>query len=497
MSQLGRISGPLLKANLVRDGVDLAFETDLLYLNVTQARVGINTSAPEADLHVNGDLKASNLEVVDVLTVGNLTFNGDTISSDLETISFLPSGGEPTIYQALLQIDDFQISGNTIETVNSNANLELRPSGSGIVSLQADTEIDGNLAVTGTITADGNVVIKGNITIGDETTDRIVLNAKIDSDILPLATNTYDLGNNSYRWQHIYTYNFSSLIETQIANLTFNNSTITSGDTLSITTSAGGEIIFNNRIVIDSIEIENNTISTNISNADLEISPSGTGEINLNSTTNIDGNLNVSGNVDVTGDVIVRGNIQIGDELSDTITINASITSDLIPETDNTYDLGSSSYRWRSAYVNNFYTTTLDVPSLDIGDITFSNSTISTATGTDLYLDGGGSGGVKLANFLIVDNTITNIVSNAVTVIAQSGNGYFKIDTTNGFVPPVGGNAQRPTGYEVLGMTRYNSDNKALEVWDGAIWASPAGAGGSVTEATAIDIAVQYAITLG
>ena len=36
---VGRISGPLLKANLLRNGVDLAFETDLLYLDVNNNRI--------------------------------------------------------------------------------------------------------------------------------------------------------------------------------------------------------------------------------------------------------------------------------------------------------------------------------------------------------------------------------------------------------------------------------------------------------------------------
>ena len=31
---VGRISGPLLKSNLIRNGIDLAFETNLLYLDV-------------------------------------------------------------------------------------------------------------------------------------------------------------------------------------------------------------------------------------------------------------------------------------------------------------------------------------------------------------------------------------------------------------------------------------------------------------------------------
>jgi len=37
---VGRISGPLLKQNLIRNGINLAFETDLLYLDVNNQRIG-------------------------------------------------------------------------------------------------------------------------------------------------------------------------------------------------------------------------------------------------------------------------------------------------------------------------------------------------------------------------------------------------------------------------------------------------------------------------
>jgi hypothetical protein len=115
----------------------------------------------------------------------------------------------------------------------------------------------------------------------------------------------------------------------------------------------------------------------------------------------------------------------------------------------------------------------------------------------DLYIDGNGTGGVRLGNFRIVDNVITNVVAGAISQIVQSGTGYFKIAGTNGFVPPVGDNAQRPTGYEALGMTRYNTFSKALEIWDGLTWASPAGSSGAVSINQAEDIAVQIALTLG
>ena len=50
---IGRISGAMLKANLERLGTDLAFDTDLLYLDVTNDRVGINTTSPTQSLQVD------------------------------------------------------------------------------------------------------------------------------------------------------------------------------------------------------------------------------------------------------------------------------------------------------------------------------------------------------------------------------------------------------------------------------------------------------------
>ena len=84
-----------------------------------------------------------------------------------------------------------------------------------------------------------------------------------------------------------------------------------------------------------------------------------------------------------------------------------------------------------------------------------------------------------------------------VSTFSQTGAGYVKFEGTNGFVPPRGTTSQRPTAYAIEGMTRYNTDNKALEIWDGIGWVSPAGSIGAVSEAVANDIAIKYALTLG
>jgi hypothetical protein len=348
---IGRISGQLLKSNLLRAGENLAFETDLLYLDVVNSRIGIRTAAPTVDLDVNGHTRSTNITVDNQLNVGDLHFTGNTITSDSGTINFAAAAGEATVYHARLQIDDLQLQGNKISTTVSNSSIELDPNGTGTVNILASTNITGDLQVSGDISAAGNVVIGGNITIGDALTDNIV--------------------------------------------------------------------------------------------------------------------------------------------------INASIRSDLVPETDNTFDLGSPTFRWRAIYVNDFFTTTINVPALDVGNLMFRDNEITTTTGQDLFIDGNGAGGVRLGNFRIVDNVITNVSANAITQIAQSGIGYFKIAGTNGFVPPIGNDAQRPTAYAVLGMTRFNTNSNALEVWDGVAWASPAGSSGAVSITQANDIAVEIALTLG
>ncbi len=109
---IGRISGPLLKSNLIRDGVDLAFETDLLYLDVNNSRIGINTASPQYELDVVGTTRTTDLEVLDQLDVGNFTITGNTISSDLPTINFIASGGEATVYHSRLIVNDIEIHGN-------------------------------------------------------------------------------------------------------------------------------------------------------------------------------------------------------------------------------------------------------------------------------------------------------------------------------------------------------------------------------------------------
>lgn len=194
---IGKISGPLLKENLLRDGVDLAFETDLIYLDVNNRRVGIKTSTPSHDLTVNGTTRTTNLEVTTGAVIGNITFSGDQISSSTSTLDLQTNGN--VVYQNRLLIDSLKIEGNAITNVNpADPNINITANGTGNINLNSDTLVNGNLHATGTITADGN------ITIGDADTDNVIFNADVASDILPDVDNLYQLGSASKRWKDVY-----------------------------------------------------------------------------------------------------------------------------------------------------------------------------------------------------------------------------------------------------------------------------------------------------
>ena len=201
---LGRISGPLLKANLLREGVNLAFETDLLYLDVNNSRIGIKTATPQYDLDVNGTIRSTGLQVSTTADIADININGNTISTT-EPILNLGTLGT-VVYQNKLQVDSIDIENNVISTNVSNENLELRPNGTGTVEIFADANVYGNIVATGSITADGN------ITIGDADTDNVTFNAEIASDIIPDATDTYSLGSDptsgGKQWQDVWVNNF-------------------------------------------------------------------------------------------------------------------------------------------------------------------------------------------------------------------------------------------------------------------------------------------------
>ena len=76
------------------------------------------------------------------------------------------------------------------------------------------------------------------------------------------------------------------------------------------------------------------------------------------------GNVDVGGNLTVTGTTTFNGGtITMGDAATDNVVFGADVDSSIIPDDDDTYDLGSSSQQWRNIFIDG--TAEIDTLALD------------------------------------------------------------------------------------------------------------------------------------
>ena len=164
---IGRITGSVLKSNLTRNGTDLAFETNLLYLDVTNSRVGIGTSEPTTALQVNGTITATGLAGLTSLAVDGVTIADNTISTNASNANLeLDASGSGKV----------SISGLLFPTSDGSAGQFLTTDGSGAlsfatVSTNSISQLNSNVTVTDagtgavTVAADGATIITMNASI--------------------------------------------------------------------------------------------------------------------------------------------------------------------------------------------------------------------------------------------------------------------------------------------------------------------------------------------
>src|SRR5210317_340097 len=92
-----------------------------------------------------------------------------------------------------------------------------------------------------------------------------------------------------------------------------------------------------------------------------------TGALSAGSTV-ITGTLSVSTDTTLTGNLTTNGNTVLGNADTDTVIVNADISSNLIPHVDDSYDLGAVGSEWRNAYIDG--TAYIDTSSIDTANVT-------------------------------------------------------------------------------------------------------------------------------
>jgi hypothetical protein len=269
---LGRISGPLLSDNLLRNGVNLAFDTDVMYLDVNNKFVGFNTDTPVRTLDIFGDGYADDLIVTTLADIAHCSFGGTGTLDQIanyrnENIIITPDQTtDPVItFNGLGSTNKFKFLGADL-TGFADQNITFDPSGTGrlvIGTLLDQTSLD----VDGNITATGNITFDGDITLGNDPTDTITFAANVGSHIIPDINSTYNLGEDTTPsvWKNIHA---TSLVTTDFNTTTANITTLNAGN----------------------VRISGNTISNTATTNNVNLVPSGTGSLNFNSFLSIKDN---------------------------------------------------------------------------------------------------------------------------------------------------------------------------------------------------------------
>jgi hypothetical protein len=102
--------------------------------------------------------------------------------------------------------------------------------------------------------------------------------------------------------------------------------------------------------------------------------------------------LDITGNANIAGNLTLGGNITIGDATTDNVVINADLSSSLIPNDDNAFDIGSTSKRYRNIYGNQISGSQLLIQSGSNPQIRLINDT----TGIEYHIQNGNAGNFQI-----------------------------------------------------------------------------------------------------
>ena len=327
-----------------------------------------------------------------------------------------------------------------------------------------------------------------------QSSDSISIIAGISSNLVPEGDGVYDLGIPSNRWRKAY------LGEAQIDDVNINTNVIQTTNTnqdLELRASGTGSI------VVDNLSFRTNIISSDTGSivlqpADGQVDVNSTGSLTLPRGTTaqrpgsaVNGMIRYNTDTDVfegyDGQWITLNGVRDVDQ-------DTYILAEQTPGSDD-----DTLYFYAGGQlVADVNQTRFNVNKLAVDDIEIEGNTVRTVTtNADLNLQANGTGKVIIENFGFNQNSITNSVAGAVTTLAQTGNGYFKIEGQGGFVIPVGDLTNRHPTPET-GMMRFNTQDDRVEIYDQAgQWVSVAGSSGAVSAQDAEQIAIQMAVVLG
>jgi len=415
-----------------------------------------------------------------VSTTGTLNVDGATTLADvtIDAASTIDMGAnkvtnvaDPTVDQDAATkkyVDDevtaasqFDIAGDTgTDTVTVGTDtLTFSGTANEIVTAVTDNEV--TISLPNDVTIGNNLTVTGDLTVNGTTTTVNSTTVTIDDPVYTIGTNTVD-DNKDRGTEFKYndgtakigffgyddsTGNFTALVGATntgevfsgtAAPATFGDLTVTDTgitgtlDVSGLASLDGGIDVDGAFTVADSTGNVSTTGTLAAGNTDITGTLDVSGLASLDGGIDVDGaftvadgsgNVDTSGTLNVDGNATFNGNVTLGDAATDSVTITADISSNMIPGADSTYDIGDNTDRWANIYVDAATVTdnvtvggTLGVT----GETTLASATVSDLTDNRIVI-AGLAGALEDDANLTFDGT-TFEVGTAFDVVAASGN---------------------------------------------------------------------------
>ena len=337
MAVLGKVAGTMLKDNLVRNGVDLIVDGNLMYFDVSNRRVGIGTISPGNALTVNGSVTASNIYINNTNVTalnGNLILSSLTGNINASTLRILnvvdPVDSQDVATKSYVDAainSNINVENGLIANINANvtaANSAISATNANVVAANsaisatnanvtaansAISTINANVSAANSAisTINSNVAaVNANVVAANSAISTINSNVSAANSAISATNANVTAANSAISTINSNVSAANSAISTVNANVTAANSAIsTINSNVAAANSAiltlQGQVYSNSNVAaylptysgkisaananIGNFYIDNNTVTVINADGNINLTPLGNGIVAINSTT--------------------------------------------------------------------------------------------------------------------------------------------------------------------------------------------------------------------
>ena len=444
---------------VITNDIQIGTGNDLLQITATGGNgPTLATTSSNADINITPH--GTGKVVMDKVLIDDNTITTKDSNANLE----ITANGT-----GFVVIDQVHIEGNEVSANESNANLELSGNGSGLVSIAGAYTLpaaDGSANQILKSNGSGTLSFADQDTITVATTMTLVATNTTDASHFLVFTDTAT-GDENPRTDTGLTYNPSSNTLTTGAFVSSGSNGITVADNLISTASSNADINITphgtGKVVMDRLAFDDGTISTTESNEQLILDPHGTAGVIVNGSLTATGlfltgssGLQMTENqIEVIGsnqDIIVRpsgtGKFMIGDIMAIDEDANITTTASNVNLTLNPHGTGIVVLNATTQFGEGN-----DL--LQIAPTGGNGPTISTtSSNADINITPNGTGATNLTGPLTLTNTLT---SDAVTITTTENS------ASAGPVITLKRNSGNPDVSDYIGQMLFKGENDADE----------------------------------